>query len=178
MNFSGDDLRNPRLADYVLWELDRFGLEPGRLVVEVLESVIADQHDEAISRTLRTLSAAGCRIDLDDFGTGFTSIINIRRFDVSRIKIDRCLVSRLDRDADQKRMVSALLSFTHKLGIDALAEGVETETERETLRKLGCPFIQGYVAARPMPLGETLLWLEEKQLAIRARQQGTRAATA
>lgn len=161
VNFSGEDLRNPRLADYIMWELDRFGTEPHRLVIEVLESVIADRHEEAITRTLSKLSSAGCRIELDDFGTGFTSIVNIRRFNVSRIKIDRCLVSRLDEDAEQRRMVSALLSFSKKLGIEALAEGVETESEREVLRRLGCPLIQGYVCAKPMPLGETLLWLEE-----------------
>lgn len=160
VNFSSEELRNPRLADYVLWELDRFNLAPGRLVIEVLESVIAESHEDAISRTLKALSAAGCRIDLDDFGTGFSSIINIRRFNVSRIKIDRRLVASLDKDADQRRMVSALLSFSAKLGIEALAEGVETERERDMLLHLGCSLIQGYVAARPMPLGETLLWLD------------------
>lgn len=161
VNFSGEDLRNPRLADYIMWELDRFGIEPYRLVIEVLESVIADRHEEAITRTLSKLSHAGCRIELDDFGTGFTSIVNIRRFNVSRIKIDRCLVSRLDKDGEQRRMVSALLSFSKKLGIEALAEGVETEEERNVLKRLGCSHIQGYVCARPMPLGETLLWLED-----------------
>ena len=174
VNFSGDDLRNPRLADYIMWELDRFNLQPDRLVVEVLESVIAEKHEDAITKTLKALSKAGCRIDLDDFGTGFTSIINIRRFNVSRIKIDRCLVSRLDKDAEQKRMVSALLSFSNKLGIETLAEGVETERESEMLRSLGCPQIQGYFVAKPMPLGETLLWLEEREaVAIDMRRNGT-----
>ena len=174
VNFSGEDLRNPRLADYIMWELDRFNLQPDRLVVEVLESVIAEKHEDAITKTLKALSKAGCRIDLDDFGTGFTSIINIRRFNVSRIKIDRCLVSRLDKDAEQKRMVSALLSFSNKLGIETLAEGVETERESEMLRSLGCPQIQGYFVAKPMPLGETLLWLEEREaLAVDIRRNGT-----
>ena len=178
VNFSGDELRNPRLADYVMWELDRFGTEPHRLVVEVLESVIAERHEEAITRTLSSLSRAGCRIELDDFGTGFTSIVNIRRFNVSRIKIDRCLVSRLDKDAEQRRMVSALLSFSTKLGIEALAEGVETESEREVLKRLGCPNIQGYVSAKPMPLGETLLWLEDFLVPPDAADQGPAAESA
>lgn len=160
VNFSGEDLRNPRLADYVMWELDRFGLGPQRLVIEVLESVIAEKHETAITRTLKSLSDAGCRIDLDDFGTGSTSILNIRRFNVSRIKIDRRLVSGLDTDAEQRRMVAALLSFSSKLGIAALAEGVETEQERDVLHELGCTNVQGYAIARPMPLGETLLWLD------------------
>lgn len=161
VNFSGEDLRNPRLPDYVRWELDRYNLEPDRLVVEVLESVVADSSEDVITRTLSSLSKTGCRIDLDDFGTGYTSFMNIHRFNVTRIKIDRCLVSKVDRDDHQYKMVAALLAFSRELGIEALAEGVETQGEAEVLRELGCDSIQGYVAARPMPLGDTLLWLEE-----------------
>lgn len=162
VNFSTEELRNPRLPDYVRWELDRHDLEPRRLVVEVLESVVAESSEDVISRTLTSLSGIGCMIDLDDFGTGFTSFINIRRFKVSRIKIDRSLVTHCDRDDVQRRMLAALLAFARKLEIDVLAEGVETEAEVETLIGLGIEDMQGYVAARPMPLGETLLWLEEQ----------------
>lgn len=161
VNFSSDELRNPRLPDYVRWELDRHNIDPKRLVIEVLESVVAETSEDIISRTLNALSQIGCRIDLDDFGTGYTSFINIRRFNVGRIKIDRSLVCHLDKDKAQYQMVSALLAFSKKLGIGALAEGVETKEEVEALTKLECQEIQGYVAARPMPLGETLLWLED-----------------
>ncbi len=162
VNFSSDELRNPRLPDYVRWELDRHGIEPGRLVIEVLESVVAESNEDVILRTLVALSQIGCRIDLDDFGTGNTCFLNIRRFNVGRIKIDRSLVSRVDSDQEQHRMVSALLAFSEKLGIDALAEGVETKAEVAALDELGCKEIQGYVASRPMPFGETLLWLEDR----------------
>ena len=161
VNFSSEELRNPRLPDYVRWELDRHGIEPERLVIEVLESVVAESSEDVISRTLNALSRIGCRIDLDDFGTGYTSFINIRRFNVGRIKIDRSLVSHVDRDKDQFKMVSALLAFSRELEIEALAEGVETEGEVDTLRDMGCREVQGYFAARPMALGDTLLWLEE-----------------
>jgi len=161
VNFSSEELRNPRLPDYVRWELDRHGLEPDRLVIEVLESVVAESSEDVISRTLTSLSQIGCRIDLDDFGTGFTSFINIRRFTVSRIKLDRCLVSHIDKDEGQSKMVAALLAFSDKLEIDALAEGVETESEVNKLVSLGCEEMQGFVAAKPMALGETLLWLED-----------------
>lgn len=161
VNFSSEELRNPRLPDYVRWELDRHGLTPDRLVIEVLENVVAESNEDVILRTLTSLSRFGCRIDLDDFGTGFTSLLNIHRFDVSRIKIDRSLVNQVDRDDKQARMIAAILAFGEKLGIEVLAEGVETEAEAEALRALGCHGFQGYVLARPMPLGETLLWLEE-----------------
>ena len=162
VNFSSEELRNPKLADYVRWELDRHGIAPERLVVEVLESVASESNEDAISRTLMALSRMGCRIDIDDFGTGFTSFVNVRRFKVERIKIDRSLVSNLDTDEDQHRMLSALLAFARNLGIEALAEGVETEGEVSALRALDCRDIQGYFIARPMPLGETLLWLEDR----------------
>ena len=161
VNFSSDELRNPRLPDYVRWELDRHNIQPERLVVEVLESVVAETSEDVISRTLNSLSRIGCRIDLDDFGTGYTSFINIRRFNVGRIKIDRSIVSHVDRDPDQFKMVSALFAFSTELGSETLAEGVETKGEADVLREIGCQEMQGYFSARPMPLGETLLWLEE-----------------
>ena len=162
VNFSAEELRNPRLPDYIRWELDRHGVEPERLVVEVLESVVAKPGEDVITRTLTALSRIGCRIDLDDFGTGFTSFLNIRRFFVDRIKIDRSFVNKIDTDESQLTMFSALLAFGNKLGIDTLAEGVESDAELETLRKLGCKDMQGYAISRPLPLGETMLWLEEK----------------
>lgn len=161
VNFSSEELRNPRLPEYIRWELDRHDLAPDRLIVEVLESVAAESNEDTVIRTLNTLSRMGCRIDLDDFGTGFTSFINIRRFDVGRIKIDRSLVSHVDQDDMQRKMFQALLAFSKQLGINTLAEGVETEGEFDTLRELDCRQAQGFLISRPMPLGETLLWLED-----------------
>jgi diguanylate cyclase (GGDEF)-like protein len=162
VNFSSEELRNPRLPDYVRWELDRHEIAPERLVVEVLESVVSETGEDAITRTLHALSRIGCHIDLDDFGTGFTSFLNIRRFDVDRIKIDRSLVNKIDTDEAQHSMFAALLAFGNKLGIETLAEGVETEEEARVLADLGCRDMQGYAISRPLPLGESMLWLEEK----------------
>lgn len=164
VNFNGDELRNPRLADYIGWELEQSELAPERLVVEVLESVISERREDSISRTLTTLAQMGCHVDLDDFGTGYTSIINIRRFSVSRIKLDRCLVAGVDRDAEQSRMVQALLSMSEALEIEALAEGVETPAERIELARLGCRQIQGFVVARPMAFEATIPWLRQRRV--------------
>lgn len=176
VNFSNDDLRNPRLPDYVRWELDRHNLSPDRLIIEVLESVVAESSEDVITRTLTSLSQIGCRIDLDDFGTGFTSLMNIHRFNVTRIKLDRTLVRHVDKEERPLKMVSALLAFAEKLDIDVLAEGVETDDEVITLSELGCDVMQGYVAARPMPLGDTLNWLEDNALPAKARQPVIRIA--
>ncbi|MEM7718445.1 MAG: GGDEF domain-containing phosphodiesterase [Pseudomonadota bacterium] len=162
VNFAAEELRNPRLPDYVRWELDRHGVSPERLVIEVLESVASESSEDVVSRTLQALSRIGCKIDLDDFGTGFTSFINVRRFNVDRIKIDRSLVNNVDNDEDQTSMFCALMAFGNRLGIEALAEGVETQAELQKLRSLGCRHVQGYAIGRPLPLGETMIWLEDQ----------------
>ncbi|QMU56857.1 MAG: EAL domain-containing protein [Boseongicola sp.] len=169
VNFATEELRNPRLPDFLNWELDRHNIKASRLGVEVLENVIAESHDAMVARNLRTLASMNCRIDLDDFGTGFTSILNIRRFSVSRIKIDRRLISRLDCDRDQRDLVAALLAMAERLGIETLGEGVETPAEHAMLAQLGCDHIQGYCLARPMPLGDTLAWISNHRANVSAQ---------
>ncbi len=168
VNFSAEELRDPNLADFLAWELDRFDLTPARLVLEVLETVISESHEDAVARNLRALSKMGCRIDLDDFGTGFTSIINIRRFDVSRIKIDRKLVSGAATDPSQRDLIAALLSMSEHLRVETLGEGVETKEEQLALAQLGCGHVQGFGIARPMPLGDTLAWTLDHRARIAA----------
>ncbi|MDP2086002.1 MAG: bifunctional diguanylate cyclase/phosphodiesterase [Gemmobacter sp.] len=159
VNFSNDELRNPRLADKLKWELDRFDLTPDRLSVEVLETVMATDDQDVIARNISALARLGCRIDLDDFGTGHTSITNIRRFAVHRLKIDRSFVSRVDQDREQQRIVAAILSMAERLGLDTLAEGVETRAELAILAQLGCGHVQGYGIGRPMPFEASSDWL-------------------
>lgn len=159
VNFSAAELRNPRLTDKLKWEIDRFGLSPERLSVEILETVVADTDNDVVVANIAQLSRLGCGIDLDDFGTGHASIANIRRFAVRRIKIDRSFVTKVDEDRDQQRMVSAVLSLAERLGLDTLAEGVETAAEHAMLSQLGCGHVQGFVIARPMPFAETTDWI-------------------
>lgn len=165
VNFSAAELRDPGLPDRIRWELDRFDLDADALMVEVLETVIATTPDDAVVRTIGALSRMGCRIDLDDFGTGHASLASIRRFAASRIKIDRSFVMKVDRDPDQQRMVTAILSMAERLGLDTLAEGVETVGEHAMLAQLGCRHVQGFGIARPMPVEQTRDWM----LAHRAR---------
>ena len=159
VNFSNQELCNPRLVERLGFELDRFDLRPDRLVVEVLETVVADSKDDVVVRNLAALARLGCCLDLDDFGTGHTAIGNIRRFSIERIKIDRSFVTRIDEDAEQQRMVSAILTMSDRLGLDTLAEGVETAAEQAMLARLGCGHVQGFGIARPMPMHETDAWI-------------------
>ncbi|MEL6645173.1 MAG: bifunctional diguanylate cyclase/phosphodiesterase [Pseudomonadota bacterium] len=173
INFSAEELRNPRVVDKIQWELDRFDLTPERLSVEVLETVIAQTSNDTIIRNLRAFAELGCTVDLDDFGTGHASIANIKRFAVGRIKIDRSFVTQLDTDLDQQNIVSAILTLAERLDLDTLAEGVETPAEHALLAQLGCGHIQGFAIARPMPFEEIESWLQ-KHAGARAAPSATR----
>lgn len=159
VNFSPAGLRDPALADTVAWELDRHDLPARRLTVEILETVVSVSPDDATARNIRRLSEMGCRIDLDDFGTGHASISSLRGFRLNRLKIDRSFVHGIDGDPDQQRMVAAILTMAEQLDLDTLAEGVETSGEHALLAQLGCGHVQGFGIARPMPYERTLPWL-------------------
>lgn len=159
VNFSETELRDPKLAERLKWELDRFQLTPQRLTVEILETVVANTDNDVIARNISALSALGCGIDLDDFGTGHASITSVRRFSVRRLKIDRSFVTRVNEDRDQQKLVAAILSMAEQLGLDTLAEGVETSAEHSMLAQLGCGHVQGFGIARPMPFDETIGWI-------------------
>ncbi|WP_204113254.1 bifunctional diguanylate cyclase/phosphodiesterase [Shimia biformata] len=159
VNLSPTELNDTSLADRIGFELDRHGLTPDRLSVEILESVIGHGETDPKLVNLRKLAALGCGIDLDDFGTGHASIAALRRFPVKRVKIDRSYVYRVDLDQDQRRMIHAILSLAIRLGIDTLAEGVETQGEHATLAQLRIGHVQGFHIARPMPLAETVDWI-------------------
>jgi diguanylate cyclase (GGDEF)-like protein len=161
VNFSPDELRNPKLVERVTWELDRFELTPDRLSVEVLETVVATSPEDIISRNINGLAEIGCRIDLDDFGTGHASISSIGRFSVQRLKIDRSFVMKVDRDTEQQRMVAAILTMAERLDLETLAEGVETPGEHAMLAQLGCDHVQGFGIARPMPFDQTKDWVKQ-----------------
>lgn len=167
INFSSAELGDPLIVERICDELNEYGIGADRLVIEVLENVVADRSDDIIVRNLSGLAKLGCCIDLDDFGTGHASITSIRRFAIERIKIDGTFVTGIDSDPEQQKMVGAILTMAEKLGVDTLAEGVETDGETAMLRELGCGHMQGYVLARPMPIAETLNWIREQDAQAR-----------
>ncbi|WP_299943310.1 GGDEF domain-containing phosphodiesterase [uncultured Ruegeria sp.] len=168
INFSSDELRNPGLLDRLKWELDQFELTPDRLAVEILETVFSRRPDDVITRNVAGMAALGCCIDLDDFGTGHASIASIKRFDVSRIKIDRTFVAKSDLDPSQQQLVSAILTMAERLNLETLAEGVETPGEHALMAQLGSNHVQGFGIAKPMPFEQTVEWIKTH----RAKLQG------
>ena len=176
VNFSAQELRDPQLPDRLRWTLDCYKLSPSRLTVEVLESVVAGDGDEIIAANISRIAAMGCGVDLDDFGTGNASITAIRRFALNRLKIDRSFVREVDQNRDQQKLVTAILSLAERLGLETLAEGVETATEHALLAQLGCSHVQGYAIARPMPLEDLGPWLAQHREKVgQALRIGVRA---
>lgn len=159
INIAKSELAEADFAESVLWELDRQGVPPARLAIEVLESIGVIASGSAAHANLSQLVRAGCQLDLDDFGTGYACFDTIRQYGIHRLKIDRSFVSGCDIDPGQQRMILAMLALAERLGITALAEGVETREEHSFLAQMGCDEAQGYAIARPMPLEDSAAFL-------------------
>ncbi|WP_156965353.1 EAL domain-containing protein [Paracoccus sphaerophysae] len=177
LNVAAADLVEPDFADFVLWELDRQDVPPTRLVIEVMEDVSPLDMPDTVRANLVRLSGLGCRIDLDDFGTGYASFEALRRLPAHRVKIDRSFVTGCDRDENQQRLILAILALADRMGLETVAEGVETAAEHAFVAQIGCSHAQGYAIARPMPLAETFGFLAgraatARELPVLSRRAG------
>lgn len=166
INLGAAELTDPTLVTYLKWELDRHGISADRLAIEILETVVADMRDNAVTGTVRQLAGIGCGIDLDDFGMGAAPLTTLRALPIQRIKLDRSVVAQVDRDPAQRRMVTALLSLADRLGLETVAEGVERAAEHALLAQLGCDHVQGFCIARPMPAQKFAEWLPAHEAQI------------
>jgi EAL domain-containing protein (putative c-di-GMP-specific phosphodiesterase class I) len=125
------------------------GIDPGTVTIEITERSTMADPDRALA-TFKRLKSIGFRLAIDDFGTGYSSLSYLHRFPIDILKIDRSFISNLDESSDGEKIVSAILALSDGLGIQAVAEGVETVPQIDRLKRLGCKFAQGYVFARPL----------------------------
>ena len=139
--------------------IDEHALSAGRLVVEVVEDHLR-YNPEAAIKALTELRGHGIRVAMDDFGSGYSSLGRLRDFPIDLIKIDRSFVSGLPDQAKDLAIIVTLITLARELGLELLAEGVETDAQLHQLVMHGCPNIQGYVCARPMPADELRHWLD------------------
>jgi EAL domain-containing protein (putative c-di-GMP-specific phosphodiesterase class I)/GGDEF domain-containing protein len=149
VNLSARQLHQGPLLRMVMRTLERHGLEPEALELELTESA-AMVDDEGTRTLLADLRALGVSVAIDDFGTGYSSLSNLRRLPFSRLKIDREFVTGVDANRDNHAICSALVELARGLEISILAEGAETLEEVETLRGLGCSMFQGFFFSRPL----------------------------
>ena len=166
VNLSARQLGEANLVDRVRSVLEETGLDPRLLDLELTESALVAQGEAAVAR-LAALRALGVRISIDDFGTGYSSLAYLRRFPLDTLKIDRSFVQNLggaDRNARQDgAVVRAIISMAHALDLEVVAEGVETVAQRETLQRLDCDSMQGFLFSPPVPPEQLQSLLPSKQ---------------
>lgn len=153
INVSAHQLRQPGFAQRTLQLVAAAGADPQRLVLELTESQLAEDVDQALA-TMLELQAGGLGFAIDDFGTGFSSLSYIHRFPLRGLKIDQSFVRHCDSDPKAAAIVEIIIAFAHKLGLESIAEGVETPAQLAFLRQAGCRGYQGYLLARPEPLAQ------------------------
>jgi diguanylate cyclase (GGDEF)-like protein/PAS domain S-box-containing protein len=149
VNLSGRELRDPELVKRVAATLERYGIRPERLVLEITENVLIGELGDA-HRAIESLAQLGVRIALDDFGTGYSTLAHLRQLRTDILKIDRTFVSQLGGQSRDREIIAAVTGMAHALGMTVVAEGVETEAQRDELTAIGCDAAQGYLFAQPL----------------------------
>ncbi|WP_167767126.1 putative bifunctional diguanylate cyclase/phosphodiesterase [Jannaschia formosa] len=154
VNLSPEQFRRPDLADRIAAVLDATGFPPGRLELEVTESVLIGEQERVAEQLIR-LKALGLALALDDFGTGYSSLGHLFRFSFDKLKIDRVFLEGYSFDSPKHReIIEIIVLLGHKLGMKVVAEGVETEAQRAMLARLDCDQLQGFLFGRPVPAEE------------------------
>jgi EAL domain-containing protein (putative c-di-GMP-specific phosphodiesterase class I) len=149
VNLSAKQLMHPALTSEVNDVLTETGLRPSNLKLEVTESTVME-HSEKSLKVLSDLDRLGVALSTDDFGTGYSSLSYLQKFPFERLKIDRSFVKVMDDDAKSGAIVKTILMLGENLGIEVVAEGIETAAQLDKLRQLGCRAGQGYLFSRPV----------------------------
>jgi EAL domain-containing protein (putative c-di-GMP-specific phosphodiesterase class I) len=155
VNISGLQLRQPDFVKTVLAILDRTGANPQHLDLELTESMLVENVEDVIGKMTK-LKSHGVRFSVDDFGTGYSSLAYLKRFPLDQLKIDRSFVRDILVDACSGTIAQTIISLGRAMGLSVIAEGVETEEQRDLLARLGCDAFQGYLCSRPLPMGNFL----------------------
>jgi diguanylate cyclase (GGDEF)-like protein len=153
VNLSSRQFHQESMLKAVTNTLEATGLEARYLALEITESSLMHDPDEAVV-TLCLLRNMGIGVAIDDFGTGYSSLGHLKRFPLSSLKIDRAFVSEITENPEDAAIVRAILAMAHSLHLKTVAEGVETEKQLEFLREIGCDEVQGYYLAKPLPAQE------------------------
>ena len=155
VNLSATQLSTPGVSDLVQRELAASGLPAASLGLEVTETAIVREPSSEDARSeLRELHELGVRIAIDDFGTGFSSLGQLRHFPVDMLKVDRSFVHGVEHSAKDAAITANLVSLAHALGLTAIAEGIESDGQLDSLREVGCDYAQGFLFAHPVPAAE------------------------
>jgi diguanylate cyclase (GGDEF)-like protein/PAS domain S-box-containing protein len=161
VNVAPRQLRDPEFVNVVLDALHRHGLPPAALILEITERTLAGQDPQIVAAMVR-LQSIGVRLAVDDFGTGYSALNYLRRFPVSILKIDRTFVAGLAHSGDDRALVEAIIRLGETFGLDLVAEGVETNLQRDALVELGCSQGQGFLFSRGLSPEKTEMYIAAK----------------
>ncbi len=153
VNVSARQFRQPDFVERVCKVLEDTGANASRLKLELTESLVLHSVHETIER-MEELKLLGIRFSMDDFGTGYSSLSYLKRLPLSQLKIDQSFVRDIATDAGNAVIVQTIIGMANNLGLNVIAEGVETEEQRAHLERYGCPAYQGYLFGKPMPIEE------------------------
>ncbi len=159
INLSARDVMDTTLPDRVAALLQVHGCAAQWITLEITESAILDDPGHAVEN-LQRLSALGCKLSIDDYGTGYSSLAYLRRLPLNELKIDKSFVMGMVRDASDSVIVRSTIELAHNMGLVVVAEGVEDEATLERLRTLGCDIVQGFFLSRPLAADLVQAWME------------------
>jgi diguanylate cyclase len=160
VNVSATNLVDSAFLADLRRRLERWRTPPGMLRLEITESVLISEGSR-VHEVIDSLGDLGVNLSLDDFGTGYSPLSYLRELPVTEIKIDRSFVEAMMNDRDTSTIVSSVIGLAHRLGIEVVAEGIETAGQLEMLRSFDCPFAQGYLFSKPLPAQVAGRWLKE-----------------
>jgi EAL domain-containing protein (putative c-di-GMP-specific phosphodiesterase class I) len=158
INLSARDVMDDTLPDRVAALLQVHGCAAQWISLELTESAILDDPGHAVEN-LKRLSKLGCKLSIDDYGTGYSSLAYLRKLPLHELKIDKSFVIGMVRDASDNVIVRSTIDLAHNMGLAVVAEGVEDEATLERLRTLGCDMVQGYFLSRPLPPEQVAAWM-------------------
>jgi diguanylate cyclase (GGDEF)-like protein len=161
VNLSARQFRQPDLLSMIQQTVEKHGLRPAHIVIELTESVVMADADRA-TETLEQLHRSGFQVAVDDFGTGYSSMSYLKRLPVSKLKIDQSFIADLGASAKSDSIVKAVIALAHGLGMTVIAEGVETAAQLSFLRAFGCNQYQGYLYSRPRNAADIAEFLRSK----------------
>ena len=163
VNIFGAQFQTGQLANQVTRVLENTGLPPQALEIEITENIIL-AHDEIVLEPLHVLHRLGVKIAFDDFGTGYASLSLLKRYPLTRLKIDRSFITHICTDEDDASIVKAVIFLAEKLRLQVIAEGVETEEQRDFLAACGCRHVQGYLYGKPMSIADLEKFIDKNIL--------------
>jgi diguanylate cyclase (GGDEF)-like protein/PAS domain S-box-containing protein len=164
INVSARQFRTPGFADKVKRELEKAGLPPRCLMLEITESLLL-RDDEQVWADLSALRDIGVRVAIDDFGTGYSSLSYLRQVPIDVVKIDRSFIGSMSSSEQQRALVDGIVRLAHTLGLQVVAEGIERSTDRDALSDIGCPLGQGYLFSGPLSYRDAVRWLLSQHVA-------------